>query len=170
MSDQDISHVHGFDDFVAGEFASILALALALLRNRDDALDVAQETMARAFARWDDISTLERPGAWARRVALNLVTDTQRRRTRRRRLQSRLRAQPTAAVTSESDRWDRAFWAEVAALPHRQRDAIALHYVEDLPIAEIATVLDVPEGTVKSDLSRARNRLRTAMTNARSDR
>jgi RNA polymerase sigma-70 factor (ECF subfamily) len=165
VSEQGIAGNLDFDVFVATEFTSILALALALLRNRDDALDVAQETMARALARWDDVAALDRPGAWARRVALNLVTDTQRRRTRRRRLQLRLRAQPASiSPTPESDRWDREFWTEVAALPQRQRDAVTLHYVEDLPIAEIASILEAPAGTIKSDLSRARDHLRIAIT------
>jgi RNA polymerase sigma-70 factor (ECF subfamily) len=163
MSDPSVGHADGFDEFVVSEFASILALGLALLHDRDDALDVAQETMARTFDRWDEVSTMDRPGAWARRVALNLVTDTQRRRTRRTRLHRRLRAQPAPGNANEPDPWDRQFWAEVASLPRRQRDVVALHYVEDLPVAAIAEILDVPVGTVKSDLSRARASLRDAI-------
>jgi RNA polymerase sigma-70 factor (ECF subfamily) len=164
VTERFVDDIAEFDEFVASEFTSILALALALLHDRDDALDVTQETMARAFDRWNDVSAMDRPGAWARRVALNLVTDTQRRRTRRTRLHRRLRAQPAPPPSrTHSEPWDRAFWAEVAALPQRQRDVIALHYVEDLPVAEIARILDVPEGTVKSDLSRARDHLRATI-------
>jgi RNA polymerase sigma-70 factor (ECF subfamily) len=152
-----------FDHFLASEFTAVLGLALALLHDPDDALDVAQETMTRAFDRWDSVSTMDRPGAWARRVALNLVTDTQRRRTRRARLHRRLRTQPAAANPHEPEPWDREFWLAVAELPRRQRDAVALHYVEDLPVAEIARILDIAEGTVKSDLSRARDRLRVTL-------
>jgi RNA polymerase sigma-70 factor, ECF subfamily len=168
VSEPSIDEGASFDDFVASEFTAILGLALALLHDRDDALDVAQETMTRAFDRWDTVSTMDRPGAWARRVALNLVTDTQRRRTRRARLHLRLRAEPPAVNPDEPDPWDRRFWLAVAALPRRQRDAVALHYVEDLPVAEIATVLEVAEGTVKSDLSRARDRLRAAIDRSES--
>lgn len=156
-----MDQIPGFDEFVETEFTNVLALALAILGNRDDAVDVAQETMARTLAHWHDVARMDRPGAWARRVALNLVTDTLRRRTRRRRLHLRLRAQPPPiAAESSAIEWDRTFWAEVAALPQRQRDAIVLHYVQDLPIAEIAAIVEVPEGTVKSDLSRARDHLR----------
>ncbi len=165
VSDEETDQVAGFDEFVDAEFTNLLALALALLGDRDDAVDVAQETMARTFARWDDVATMDRPGAWARRVALNLVTDTLRRRTRRRRLHLRLRAQPPRVVVEPSvDELDRSFWDAVAALPQRQRDVVVLHYVDDLAIADIAAIVEVPEGTVKSDLSRARDRLRSAMT------
>ena len=153
-----------FDDFVLVEFGPILALGLALLNDRDDALDVAQETMARAHERWAVVGALDRPGAWARRVALNLVTDTQRRRSRRLRLVARLRSQPHAVPNATSpEPWDRAFWDRVAALPRRQRDVTVLHYVHDLSIAEIAEIVETPEGTVKSDLSRARARLRAEL-------
>jgi len=164
VSDEETEQVPGFDDFVASEFTNILALALALLHDRDDAVDVAQETMARAFARWDVVAEMDRPGAWARRVALNLATDALRRRTRRQRLHLRLRAQPPSIGDEPGTiEWDRTFWAEVAALPKRQRDVVVLHYVDDLTIADIASIVDSPEGTVKSDLSRARGRLRHAM-------
>ena len=164
MSDEETEQVPGFDDFVESEFTNVLALALAVLHDRDDAFDVAQETTARTFARWDDVAAMDRPGAWARRVALNLATDTLRRRARRQRLHLRLRSQPPPIADEQGTvEWDRTFWAEVAALPRRQRNAVVLHYVEDLAIADIAAIVDSPEGTVKSDLSRARGRLRDAM-------
>lgn len=116
--------------------------------------------MLRALERWDRVSALDRPGAWTRRVALNLVTDRLRARTRRWRLLDRLRSRPTLPAADAADAaWDEAFWREVATLPTRARNAIVLHYVHDLPVAEIADILDVPAGTVKSDLFRARSRL-----------
>ena len=157
-----------FDEFVRREFASVLALALALLRVEDDAVEVAQETMLRAFERWDDVSGLDRPGAWTRRVALNLVTDHLRSRTRRRRLLERLRAmQATDRPDVEVDDRDERFWAEVVALAPRQRSVIVLHYVDDLSVVEIAEVLQVPAGTVKSDLSRSRARLASPLPERR---
>lgn len=93
VSDEETDQGPGFDEFVETEFTNVLTLALALLRDRDETVDVAQETMARTFARWDDVATMDHPGAWARRVALSLATDTLRRRTRGRRLHLRLRAQ-----------------------------------------------------------------------------
>lgn len=153
-----------FDDFVRIEFGPILALGLAVLNDRDDALDVAQETMARAHERWAVVGAMDRPGAWTRRVALNLITDAQRRRARRFRLLTRLRSQAHPVIDTDSaEPWDRTFWDRVAVLPQRQRDVIVLHYVHDLTVAEIAEVVEVPDGTVKSDLSRARSRLRAEL-------
>ena len=160
MEDRPRADVSPFDDLVEREFAQVVALALAILRDGDDAVDVAQETMMRAFERWPDVSRLDRPGAWCRRVALNLVTDRLRSRTRARRLVDRLRTHRRDSLAGvDDDVWDDAFWAEVARLPPRQRSVIVLHYVNDLAVAEVAGVLEVPEGTVKSDLSRARSRL-----------
>ena len=49
-----------------------------------------------------------------------------------------------------------AFWGEVRRLPERPRLVVTLFYAGDHSVAEVARILDVPEGTVKSDLSRAR--------------
>jgi RNA polymerase sigma-70 factor (ECF subfamily) len=53
-----------------------------------------------------------------------------------------------------------AFWEEVRRLPPRQAQAVTLHYLEDMPVDEIATVLEVANGTVKALLSQGRERLR----------
>ena len=54
---------------------------------------------------------------------------------------------------------DDEFWAQVRALPKRQAQVIALHYLEDRPVAEIAEILDCAEGTVKVHLRNGRLRL-----------
>ena len=154
-----------FDEFVSLEFASTIALGLALLRDPDDALDVAQETMARVLEHWPEVSLLDRPGAWSRRVALNLVTDNLRSRGRSWRLTRRLAGrQLDHSGSTELEAWDAMFWSEVAALPERQRNVTVLFYVHDLPVTEIAEIVRCAEGTVKSDLARARDRLRKRMS------
>ncbi len=139
----------------------MLAIGLALLGDDDEAREVAQETMLRLQQQWSHVSTLDRPGAWCRRVALNLASDTLRARTRRRRLTARLASAPAAEVALAD--WDTTFWAAVGELPERQRSAIVLHYVQDLRVEDIAEVLEKPVGTVKSDLSRARDWLRVRL-------
>lgn len=54
---------------------------------------------------------------------------------------------------------DRDFWAAVRSLPRRQAAVIALHYYEDLPVADIAAVLGIAEGTVKAHLHKGRESL-----------
>lgn len=146
-----------FDEFARREHGAVLALGLAVLRDVDEARDIAQEVMVRTLAHWEQVATLERPGAWSRRVALNLITDRLRDRRRRRVLLDRLSGRSRQVVAApDEDPWDASLWVAVAQLPERQRSAIALHYVLDLGVDEIADVLQTPSGTVKSDLARAR--------------
>ena len=56
------------------------------------------------------------------------------------------------------------------ALPDRERAAVTLHYLEDLPIAVVAEILEVAPGTVKSSLSHARRKLRIALTDQEAER
>lgn len=151
-----------FEEFADHEFNAVVALALASLHDEDDALDIAQETMTRALQQWSDVGGMDRPGAWTRRVALNLITDLRRARTRRHRLATRLSARP-APLDPTADLWDERLWAEVAALPRRRREVVMLFYVLDLSVDAIAETLETATGTVKSDLARARNELRRRM-------
>lgn len=149
---------------VESEYASMLAIGLALLRDSDDAAELAQETMLRLRTHWDSVGGFDRPGAWCRRVALNVATDMLRDRQRRRRLSERLATAAAAAPDGASDQyWDERFWAQVGSLPERSRNVVVLHYVHDLSVETISETLEIPLGTVKSDLSRARARLRSAM-------
>ncbi len=55
-------------------------------------------------------------------------------------------------------------WALIQRLPSAQRAVVVLHYYEDLPLVEVANILDRPASTVRSDLRRALDRLRSALT------
>lgn len=155
----------GLDAIVEAEYTSMLAIGLALLRDPDDAAELAQETMLRLQKHWAEVADFDRPGAWCRRVALNLATDMLRDRQRRRRLADRLAMAAAADPSNSSTQryWDERFWAHVANLSERPRNAVVLHYVHDLSVEEIAGTLNTPVGTIKSDLSRARTQLRSMM-------
>ena len=75
----------------------------------------------------------------------------------------RLRARRAAPL--EIPDVDRSLWAQVRALPRRQAQAIALHYWNDLTVSQIASVLDIGEESVKTHLTRGRQRLRLELTN-----
>jgi RNA polymerase sigma-70 factor (ECF subfamily) len=159
----------GFTAFYGREYRSIRALAWTLTGDLGAAEDISQEAFLRAHARWDDISQYDEPGAWVRRVAINLATSVLRRRGREVRALIRFQAR-------KRDEWtlpqhDRDFWAAVRALPARQAAVIALHYYEDLPIADIANVLAIAEGTVKAHLHKGRASLarRLAPSGVRDD-
>jgi RNA polymerase sigma-70 factor (ECF subfamily) len=99
----------------------------------------------------------EDPVGWIRRVAINLLRDDRRRTARKHRAAARLAAEPEP-VDAEPETGGLA--ELLAALPHQQRVAVALYYVEGLPVVEVAAAMGLAEGSVKSHLHDARQRLR----------
>ena len=154
--DQPRSFPGNFDAFYRIEYPRVVALTYAL-GGRTVAEDLAQEAFLRAHRDWDDVGRMAAPGAWVRRVAVNLC----RSRWRRLRSETAASVRLTAGnrtfepLSPEHD----GFWDEVRRLSDRQAQAIALRYLDDLPVAGIAEVLDVAEGTVKALLSQGRTRL-----------
>jgi RNA polymerase sigma-70 factor (ECF subfamily) len=148
-----------FEEVFVADHRAVVAIALALSGSRPLAEDLAQEAFLRAHQRWATIGTYENPGAWVRRVAINLALSDRRRRSSERRAIGRLR--PADGLAREGDSGagvDSAerFWAAVRSLPSRQRAVVVLRYVEDRSVGDIAEVLDVAEGTVKAHLHKAR--------------
>ncbi len=145
-----------YRQFFLAEHPRVIAMVMAYTGQVELARDIAQETMLRAYQHWAAVSAMDKPGAWARRVAINLAITAFRKRGRDDKLTQRLGAPPPLLPADPvSDR----FWAEVRNLPDRQRAAVALYYLDDLPLAEIAEILDCAEGTVKSLLFKGRTRL-----------
>ena len=129
-----------------------------------EAQDVVQEAFARALARPGGLSDVDAPEAWLRTVALNVV----RRRWRRRQILDTilLRDRPVAQLVASAPSPERAdLQAALAELPRQYREVIVLHYLADLAVDEVARLLDVPVGTVKSRLSRARAALAARLHN-----
>jgi RNA polymerase sigma-70 factor (sigma-E family) len=150
-----------FDEFARREGRALFAFAWSLTGDAAAAEDLAQEALAAAWRSWDRVGGYDKPGTWARRVVANQAVSRVRRSGRERRALARLAARP--APTVELDLADDRFWTEVRRLPERQAQAVALHYLEDRTVAEIAAVLDVAEGTVKVHLHRGRLALARAL-------
>ena len=134
-----------------------------------EAEDLAQEALLRAYAgRASFRAERARPWAWLRAIASNLAVDFLRRSRRVRFLPLEAAAAeavaPDAAAGGErlarEDRLLVALRAEMGGLPERERRAFCLFYEEGRSIAAISRALGAPEGTVKSWLHRARERLR----------
>jgi RNA polymerase sigma-70 factor, ECF subfamily len=150
----------GFDDLYRREAVSLATLATAMTGSREVGADLAHEALLRAYRDWTVVSTLDRPGAWVRRVVINLATDVRRRGGREQRALGRVQARAGAlAVVDSPTVVDDPFWIAVRSLPDRQRAAVVLHYVDDLSIEAIAEVMDVSTGTVKASLFAARKSL-----------
>jgi RNA polymerase sigma-70 factor (ECF subfamily) len=147
-----------FEAFYQREFRSVVGLAYALSGSRWAAEDLAQEAFIAAHQKWDRIGEYESPGAWVRRVVANMAVSLYRKRASEARAIARValrRQEPLPELDVE----DAEFWAQVRALPKRQAQAIALHYLEDRPIAEVADILECSPSTAKVHLHKGRRRL-----------
>lgn len=148
-----------FDEFFAAEHDSLLRMCWGMVADREAARDVAQETMARAFQRWETISASgSNPAAWCRTVALNLVrSDWRRQRTAD---GARLEV---ATIHEDRPVSDPGLVAALRALAPRQREAVVLHHLLDLDVASCAEVMAISESSVKAHLQRGRAHLETAL-------
>jgi RNA polymerase sigma-70 factor (ECF subfamily) len=144
----------------------MVALGVSVVADVDIARELAQETMLRAHAHWDEVCCYERPDAWLRRVMTNLLIDHLRATHAERRALERLRARPAAPLPEEHV--DGEWRSLLAILPPRQRIIVALYYGQDISIEHIARDLQISEGTVKSALGKARARLQQSITKEQS--
>ena len=154
-----------FESIVRARMDAVYRLTSAILGNEADARDAAQETFVAA---WRELGRLREPEkfeAWLQRVAVNAARQTHRARSRR-----RVREIPSSTVVALADRAASAprddaavLDAALATLPVDQRAILVLHHLEGRPIAELASILDVPEGTAKSRLFAARQALAAAI-------
>jgi RNA polymerase sigma factor (sigma-70 family) len=144
--------------------------AFALLRDREAADDLVQDTLERAVAAW---SGRHRDGdvrAWLFKIERNLFLRMVQRRSRAGREigSEALEQVPDPSADPEADTGVRDVLAGIAALPEEQRSVLLLVAVEDMSYAEAAEVLGIPVGTVMSRLSRARERMRGFIETGRS--
>jgi RNA polymerase sigma-70 factor (ECF subfamily) len=150
------SRQRAFDDFYAATVRRVIHGVYAFCGDLAEAQDLAQEAYARAWQRWSRVSTYDSPEAWVRNVAWRLAAN----RWRRLRRWPRARTRLGPAVPSDGPTPDRvAVIAALRRLPPAQRRVVVLHYLYDLPVADVATSAEMPEGTVKVYLARARARL-----------
>ncbi len=149
----DLAAVETYESFFRREYRGLVALAHAL-SGPAAAEDVAQEAMLAVYRRWPEVSRLDLPVAWVRRVCVNLAVTQLRRRGAELRAVGRWgRREPTVCELPQSDA---TLWALVRRLPRRQAQVLALHYVCDISVLDVAQILGLSEGSVKVHLSRGR--------------
>lgn len=140
-----------FERWYLDSRAALLAAAFFYVGNRSDAADLTQETYARAWQHWAELARHPNKDAWSRHVLHNLAVSRWR---RLRREMSRLTTRPAAADPPDVMHLDLV--RLVARLPVQQRRAVILHDIADLSVDDVAAEMNVPTGTVRSWLSRAR--------------
>jgi RNA polymerase sigma-70 factor (sigma-E family) len=144
-------------EFFAARQRSFMRTAYAMLGSWTAAEDATQQTFTALYAKWPGISP-DRIEAYARRVLVNTCIGIYRQRSR-----EILRGEvPERGVREEHDE-RLALLAALTQLTARDRAVLALRFLDDLPVAEVAAILDVPEGTVKSQTSRALGRLQSVL-------
>lgn len=142
-----------YSRFFYAEFAPVVRTVALIMRDPSRAEDIAQEAFLRLFLNWNKISQYENPAGWVRLVAIRLAM----RALRRDRLWSLIKRQLVPAEPPRSSPYDLA--GAISRLPDTQRAAIVLHYYEDRPMAEVATLLGCSEPTARVRVHRARRRL-----------
>lgn len=146
-----------FDQFYSDHWEAVAALAYALTGSRIVSEDLAQEAFLAAFRRWETIGGYDNPGAWVRRVVANRSVSVFRRRTAEAKAILRLTAghEPLPELSPEAT----DVLSAVRRLPRRQAQVVVLHYLQDLPLTEVAEVLDRSVETIRTHLRRARKTL-----------
>jgi RNA polymerase sigma-70 factor (ECF subfamily) len=138
-------------------------VAYAVLRQRQDAEDVAQEAFVKAYRNFAHLRDRERFRAWLVRIAWRLALD-RRRGDRRRAAREDARDAPPAGAGIDADLVAREraalLWNAIDALPEKLRVAIVLANIEGYDVEEVARLLGLPVGTVKSRLFLARRKLK----------
>ncbi|MDQ2678411.1 MAG: SigE family RNA polymerase sigma factor [Actinomycetota bacterium] len=153
-----------FDDLMQREWAPVLAVATALVGRGGVAEELTQEAFFAAHRRWDHVGTLDRPGAWVRRVVINRSVS----HLRRRRIELRVMGVigRTGSLVDDdgiapSPAIDDALWNEVRRLPARQAQCVVLRHVDGLRAKEIAELLGCSTATVRVHLHRGLHTLRS---------
>lgn len=142
-----------FERVFRSAYRSVVQTTTLVLQDRGRAEEVTQDAFVRLYERWGGVATFEHPGAWVRRVA---VRDAIRRAHRER----FVAVVDAADVQAPGDRLpDIDLFRAIGALPPKQRAAVALHYLEDLPVEQVARVMNVASATVRQHLFKARSQL-----------
>jgi RNA polymerase sigma factor (sigma-70 family) len=146
-----------FAQFFGREYARLARACLMLTGSPADAEDLAQEALARVYARWDEVGVMDSPEGYLFRTAVNL---------NRKRLRSLVvRARHLRQPVGHGDELDVAeerldVLRAVAALPAGQREALVLVEWLDFDTGEVADLLGIAEASVRGRLHRARRTLR----------
>jgi len=156
---------HSFDEFYAANVHRLTLMLYAYTADVQLAQDCVQEAFTRAWPRWRRLAAYDNPAAWIRRVAMNVASN---RWQRMRAARAHAMFRPEAVVEGPGP--ERVALARaLATLPERHRRVLVLFHVADLSIGEIAAQEDVPEGTVKSWLHRARAALAAQLSDTDSE-
>jgi RNA polymerase sigma-70 factor (ECF subfamily) len=158
----------GWEEIYSRDYRRLVVLIAALCGSIADAEEAVQEAFVRAIGASGKRALSGDPQAWLYTVAANVVRNRWRRLATARRLQSRMDPEDADRPAERSDT-RLMLLAALKQLPFEQREALALHYFADMPVASIAERIDVPVGTIKARLSRGRDALAAQLSQTVAD-
>ncbi|WP_079506092.1 sigma-70 family RNA polymerase sigma factor [Mesobacillus jeotgali] len=152
----------------AGAFEELLMLhserlyrtAFLYVGNREDALDIVQETSCKAFLAIGQLKKEEYFLTWLTRILIHCTYDVLRKRKKEMPVEKLIEL-PVSSEHQVAESLD--LIEAVSMLKEQYRSAIILFYYHDMPLSEIARTMDIPENTVKTYLQRGRKELKTRL-------
>jgi RNA polymerase sigma-70 factor (sigma-E family) len=150
-----------FDAFVQARATGLLRYGYALTGSRHDAADLVQEALARLGTAWPRVKRKGDPEGYVRVTMARLHVSWWRHR-RRERLVERVPERADTDPALDGVQAESGLWQALATLPPRQRAVLVLRYYEHCPDEEIAAVLGIARGTVRSTALRGLEKLRAA--------
>ncbi|GAB3076654.1 SigE family RNA polymerase sigma factor [Pedococcus soli] len=152
-----------FREFAAAAIPRLRRVAMALSRDPHRADDLVQTTLEKMYGAWVRVHGVEDLHAYARTVLVrSLISEQRRHWWTRERSTADAGEHQVAPAEGVDDRLD--LRAALGSLPPRQRMAVVLRHLEDLPVAEVAVLMACSEGTVKSTTSDGLRALRAVLT------
>jgi RNA polymerase sigma-70 factor (ECF subfamily) len=141
-------------------------VAYSVLRQREDAEDVAQDALTKAHSRLHQLRSRERLRAWLVRMSWRMAIDRRHsdlRRSVREHSVCAIVGPPTSEDVALSTERSARLWSHIDGLSEKLRKVVVLAAIEGRDVCEVASLLGIPEGTVKSRLFEARRQLRERM-------
>jgi RNA polymerase sigma-70 factor (ECF subfamily) len=146
-----------FEQFFDEHYDPVRRSLAVAFGDRVLAEELAQDAFVRALASWRRVSRMDRPAGWVYVVALRSG------RKRRRMTEPRAAVAPVSPDIAEVIAREMTLGDAIARLPERQRLALVLRFLADMPLADVATAMGCAVGTVKSTLRAALQRLGVEM-------
>lgn len=151
-----------FAELYQNSYKRLVLTAYGMTGDLGAAEELTQEAFAVAYGRRARLARTDSPEAWLRTVVVNLARKRFRRKVVLDRILRRTHATPPPDPPPPGEHFD--LHVAIRALTAEYRSVVVLHYLADLPVDEVAALLDIPVGTAKSRLARARAKLATRLS------
>lgn len=154
-----MSHINKeeFAELVKTYQLELYRLALAILKNEADAQDAVGDAIVKAFEQRRTLNNIEKFKSWMMRIVVNISKNMLKKRRRIVYIEDMPEIQASASKKRDE------VWDIVLELDYEYRVVVVLYYYERFSTKEISQMLHIPEGTIKSRLARAREKLKTLL-------